>query len=82
MPLEDCFVDITGITEAHDDIPFRLLGKHLVSLRHVHLLSQSGGVVPVGHTQQHTSVIGLQSKHLQIARTGYQWTIVVVGGVP
>ena len=50
-------------------------------LGHVDLLSQNGRIVPVGHAQQHTVVVGFQAKHLQISRTGHQRTIIVVGGV-
>ena len=67
MPLEDGFVHIAGIREAHDDIPACLLCKHFIGLRHIHLLSQSRWVVPVGHTQQHTIVVGLQSPNGDIA---------------
>ena len=50
MSLQDGLVHITGIRQAHDDVPLRLLGKHLVGLGHIHLLCQLGRVVPVGHS--------------------------------
>ena len=74
-------IDVAGIRQSHDDVPARLHGKHLVGLGHVHLLCQAVGVVPVGHTQQHTVMVGLQTKHFQIASRGHQRSVVVVGGV-
>ena len=81
VTFEDGLVDVARIRQTHDDVPAGLLRKHLVGLGHVHLLCQVCGIVPVGHAQQHTVVVGLQTEHLQITGTGHQRAIVVVGGV-
>ena len=81
MAFQDGFVDVTCIRQAHDDIPFRLLAEHLIRLGHIHLLCQNGRIVPIGHTQEHAVVIGLQSEDLQIASTGHQRAVVVIGSI-
>ena len=81
MPFQDGLIHVARIREVHDDVPPRFLGKHLIRLRHVHLLGQHHRVVPVGHTQQHTVVIGFQRPHLQIARRRHERSVVVVNGV-
>ena len=81
VTLQDGFVHIAGVREAHDDVPMGLLSKHLVGLGHINLLRQAGRIVPVGHPQEHTVVVGLQCPDGQIAGRRHQRTIVVVGGI-
>ena len=78
---QDGLVDITGIREAHDDIPAHLLGKHLISAGLIHPFCQHQGIALVGHPQQQAVLIALQSPHLQIACGGHERTIVVIHGV-
>ena len=77
----DGTVDVAGIRQAHDDVPARLLGKHLEGLRLVHVFSQLGGFVPVGHAQQQSLLVAVQSPHPQVSGTGHQRAVVVVHGV-
>ena len=77
----DGTIDVASIRQTHDDIPAGLFSKHLVGLGLVCLLSQFQRIVPVRHTKQQSLFVAFQSPHLQIAGTGYQWTVIVVDSV-
>ena len=78
MTFEDRLVDIAGMCQTHDHIPLHLLGKHLKGARHIFKLTQYQGVMTVGHPEEQSFVITLQSEHLQITGRGHQRTVIVV----
>ena len=81
MPSHDGLVHVTGIREAHDDVPACLLGKHLEGFGLLYLLCHLQRVVPVGYSQQQSVLIAFQIPYLQIAGTRHQRAVVIVHGV-